>query len=222
MLAVFALAPYALAAEGQMAGVGLALAKKGEDLIVHRVLPSTPAAAGRSVKEGDRILSIAQDNQPPVEVKALKFDEAVALIRGPQGTTVWLTVVPKGEDDSQARSISFVRGELKELARWGDGVRLASGTQAPDVSWAQLSDSRTEHLADHAGRILVLEFWAISCGPCQKIVTDLQGYAAKYPAWKDKVVLIAVNVDEDKAAAKSTSKPTAGTRPTMFGPAPRP
>jgi len=41
----------------------------------------------------------------------------VAAIRGPKGTTVRLTIVSSGEDNSRARVVSLVRGELKALAR---------------------------------------------------------------------------------------------------------
>lgn len=183
----------------ETAGVGLALGKQGEDLVVNRVLPSSQAFADHSVGEGDRILAIAQGNQPAVEVKGLRLQEAVALIRGPKGTTVWLTIVPVGKNE--ARSLRFVRGELKELARWGDGVRLAAGTKAPDVRMVRLTDMKEEPLAVHAGKIVVLEFWSIGCQPCQKLMADLQGYPAMHPAWKDKAVLITVNVDDDRDAA---------------------
>jgi thiol-disulfide isomerase/thioredoxin len=60
---------------------------------------------------------------------------------------------------------------------------------------------KAEQFADHAGKIVVLEFWSIGCRPCQKLIAELQDLPAKYPEWKDKLIVIAVNVDDDKDAA---------------------
>jgi hypothetical protein len=61
----------------------------------------------------DRIIAVAQDTGSAVPVQSEKLAPAAALIRGPAGTTVRLTVVSSGEDDSRARIVSFVRAELK-------------------------------------------------------------------------------------------------------------
>ncbi|HEV2392925.1 MAG TPA: PDZ domain-containing protein [Verrucomicrobiae bacterium] len=73
----------------------------------------SPAAAREDVHVGDRIIAVAQKDGPAVPVHVDRLAQAVALIRGPAGTTVRLTIVAPGEDDSQARVVSFVRGELK-------------------------------------------------------------------------------------------------------------
>jgi thiol-disulfide isomerase/thioredoxin len=180
----------------ETSGVGIALGKKGDNLVVNFLTPDAPAALSHAIQVGDRIIAVAQENGPDVRVKGLQINEVVRLVRGPTGTSVRLTIVPAKKDDSQAYVVSLVRGELKELAQWGDGALLKSGTKAPNISMLPLEKKTSEHLGDYVGKIIVLEFWSISCGPCQGRMADLQSYPDRYPEWKDKVVLIgASNLD---------------------------
>lgn len=173
------------------AGVGMALRADGDYLAVAGLTPDGSAVASRAIHIGDRIIAVAQQDGKDVRVKGWKITEVVPLIRGPKGTTVRLTIVPAGEDESQARVVSLVRGELKALARWGDGELLKPGAKAPNVPLVPLEGQTTGHLTDHAGKVVVLEFWATWCAPCQGKMAELQRYPEKYPGWKDKVSLVA-------------------------------
>ena len=181
----------------EASGVGMALGQEGDDIVVNALLPDAPAAASHAIHVGDRIIAVAQENGTDVPVKGLKLTDIVSQIRGPKGTTVRLTIVPAKKDDTQAYVLSLVRGELKELAQWGDGALLKSGTKAPNIRFVPLDGRPPEHLADYAGKILVLEFWSISCGPCQGKMADLQSYAGKHPEWEGKVVLMGLNCVDD-------------------------
>jgi thiol-disulfide isomerase/thioredoxin len=180
----------------ELGGIGVVLGVEGQNIVVKRILPDTPAAAKKDFHVGDRIMAVAQDKEPAVQVG--KLAQTLPLLRGPVGTSVRLTIVSAGEDDSQARVVTFVRGYIEALARWGDGVLLTNGAKAPDIEMAGLTNSRRERLSDYAGKILILEFWATWCGPCQPKMADLQTYSAKYPDWKGKVVLIAASVDDNE------------------------
>ena len=188
-------------ASDKTAGVGVVLGVEGQNIIVKRILPDSPAAAQKDIHVGDRILAVAQDEEPAAQVQGGKLAQALALFRGTKGTTVRLTIVPFGEDDSRVRVVSFVRGELKELARWGDGVLLTNGIKAPDIEMVGLANGTSERLSDYVGKIIVLEFWATWCDPCQPKMADLQTYSGKYPDWEGKVVLIAASVDDNQDTA---------------------
>jgi hypothetical protein len=112
----FELKPSAKAAEepsDEIAGVGVVLGPEGENISVRGIVPNSPAAAQKDIHVGDRIMAVAQAQGPAVQVQSGELAQAVALIRGPKGTAVRLTIVPSGEDDSRARVVSLVRGELK-------------------------------------------------------------------------------------------------------------
>ncbi len=182
--------------ESKTAGVGVALGVEGRWIVVKAILPDSPAAAHKSLGVGDRIVAVAQENEAPVQIQHGNLAQAVTLLRGTPGTTVRLTIVVAGQDQSRARVVSFVRGELKALTRWGDGALLPDRAKAPDIEMIRIPDGEAERLSKYAGKTVVLEFWATWCGPCQTKMSELQGYFAQYPEWKDRVVLLAASVDD--------------------------
>ena len=186
----------------EFAGVGVELGVEGQKIVVKRILPDTPAAAQKDLHVGDRITAVAQGNEPSVQVQNLM--QTARTIRGPKGTTVRLTIVPAGEDDSHIRVVSFVRGVVKGL--WGDGLLLATGTKAPEIDMIEVANKAAERLSNYAGKIIVLEFWATWCGPCQHKMAELQSYPGKHPEWKTNVVLIAASIDESADIASKHLK----------------
>jgi carboxyl-terminal processing protease len=77
------------------------------------VLLNGPAKASKKIKVGDRIVAVAQSNQPPVDIFEMPITKAVRLIRGPKGTQVRLTIIPAGAPDSARQEVTLVRDEVK-------------------------------------------------------------------------------------------------------------
>ena len=79
---------------------------------IHRLLPGGPAIKSKLIKENDRIVAVAQSNQPPVDVVDMSLPKAVQLIRGPKGTEVRLTIIPAGADASTRKVLSLIRDAI--------------------------------------------------------------------------------------------------------------
>jgi thiol-disulfide isomerase/thioredoxin len=85
-------------------------------------------------------------------------------------------------------------------------VLAAPGVEAP----AELS------LADLAGRVVIVNFWASWCGPCRIEQPDLNAAAALLPP--DEVILVGVNIEDTAANALAHLREYAVPYPSLFDP----
>ncbi len=94
-------------------GIGAELVSEDGYCTIRRLLPGGPAEKSKKIKEKDRIVAVAQNGQPPIDVVEMSLNKAVQLIRGPKGTEVQLTIIPAGKDLSATTTLNLVRDEIK-------------------------------------------------------------------------------------------------------------
>jgi len=93
-------------------GIGAELVSDDGYCKIRRLLPGGPAIKSKLIKENDRIVAVAQGDQPPVDVVDMSLNKAVQLIRGPKGTEVRLTIIPAGAENSTRTIVSLIRDEI--------------------------------------------------------------------------------------------------------------
>jgi carboxyl-terminal processing protease len=93
-------------------GIGAQLTEVDGYCTINSLIRGGPAQKSQQLREKDRIIAVAQSNQPPVDVVDMELGKVVQMIRGPKGTEVRLTVIPA--DNASARhGVSLIRDEIK-------------------------------------------------------------------------------------------------------------
>jgi carboxyl-terminal processing protease len=119
----------------QLVGIGAMLGSDDEDFCeVKELVPGGPADRGNQLKPKDRIISVAQDNQEPVDVIGMPVTKIVPMIRGTKGTRVHLVVQPADAADPSVR---------KEIIITRDVVNLESSRAHAAVFQVPGADGKT-------------------------------------------------------------------------------
>lgn len=93
-------------------GIGATLSTRDSYTVVVSLVPGGPAALDGHLRPGDRILAVAQsENEEPLNVVDMQLSKVVKKIRGPKGTSVWLTVQPEGSFSEYV--LKLTRDEIK-------------------------------------------------------------------------------------------------------------
>lgn len=93
-------------------GIGAQLYEDDGYCTIRSVVPGGPAAKSKQINEKDRVVAVAQGDQPPVDVVDMELEKVVQLIRGPKGSVVRLTISP-ASDRSARKVVKLVRDEIK-------------------------------------------------------------------------------------------------------------
>lgn len=144
-----------------LSGIGAVLRPEDGYAKIERVVPGSPAENSKKLKAGDRIIAVAQGSAEFVDVIDMKLKKVVKLIRGPQGTTVRLMVLPAGQSDPSLRKeVDLVRDEVKI---------------SDQLAKAQIIEHRTANGSTiRVGVINLPQFYDKTVADCSKLLERLK------------------------------------------------
>src|SRR5216117_395235 len=97
-----------------LVGIGAMLRTEDGYAKIESLVPGGPAQVDGRLKVGDRITAVGQGTGDLVDVRDMRLDKVVEMIRGKKGSRVRLLVIPgDGADPSKRKNIELVRDEIK-------------------------------------------------------------------------------------------------------------
>jgi len=97
-----------------LVGIGAMLRSEDGYAKIESLVPGGPAQVDGRLKVGDRITAVAQGQADYVDVREMRLDKVVEMIRGKKGTRVRLLVIPSdATDPSRRKNVELVRDEIK-------------------------------------------------------------------------------------------------------------
>jgi peroxiredoxin len=117
--------------------------------------------------------------------------------------TIWLSGC---EVNTKREETERLKQGVKVEKEWGN---------APDFTLPQV-DGNSLTLSDFKGKVIILDFWATWCPPCQMEIPD---FVELYEKYKDKgLVIIGVSLDEgDSRSVKQFSEKYKINYPIVLG-----
>ncbi len=94
-------------------GIGCVLQNKDGDCVVNELVTGGPADQSKQIKQGDKIIEVAQGDAEFVAVDGIKLNKTVSKIRGPEGSEVRLKIVPAGFSTADAKIVTLTRKKIE-------------------------------------------------------------------------------------------------------------
>jgi carboxyl-terminal processing protease len=127
-------ADFDIAITGRLEGIGATLREQDHYILVDDLVPGGAAWQEGKLEIGDLIQAVAQEGKEPVDVTDMPIGKVVAMIRGPKGTIVVLTVK---KPDGSIKTISITRDVIRIEATFARGAVLKTKTNG-DVGYVHL------------------------------------------------------------------------------------
>ncbi|WP_372805895.1 carboxy terminal-processing peptidase [Pontiella sp.] len=97
-----------------LVGIGAMLRSDDGAAKIERIIPGGPADRDGRLEAGDKIIAVGDGTGEPVSILHWPLYKAVRLIRGDEGSTVVLTIIPASDrSGTRTKKIDLVREEVK-------------------------------------------------------------------------------------------------------------
>jgi thiol-disulfide isomerase/thioredoxin len=156
---------------------------------------STLSVIGRSVP--DEVLPVLvetlQHAEPRMREKAVNALGALAWRAASALPQIEAAASADDETFRKAAQIAVANIRRPRPAQVGDPV--------PPFEAKRLMKDEAWRSESAKGRVLILEFWSVTCAPCQPAMTKLDATAKKRVDWRGNVEIYAINEDDDRDRA---------------------
>ncbi|MDC6389164.1 carboxy terminal-processing peptidase [Maribacter sp. PR1] len=111
---------------GKFEGIGARLQKKPEGAKIVEIISGGPVWRDQRLEVGDQILKVGQNDEEPINIVGMRLDDAIKLIKGPQGTVVNLTV---RKVDGSLEEISLTRDVVELEESYAKSANIIKGDE---------------------------------------------------------------------------------------------
>ncbi|QLG45804.1 carboxy terminal-processing peptidase [Costertonia aggregata] len=111
---------------GKFEGIGARLQKKAEGAKITDIISGGPVWRDGRLEVGDLIIKVGQKGEEPIDIVGMRLDDAIKMIKGPEGTVVDLTV---RKIDGSKETISLTRDVVELEESYAKSANIIKGNK---------------------------------------------------------------------------------------------